>query len=69
MNNKYIERPKQFDKRAYNDDYQKKHYVSFAARIKPDLQERINNYCKDNNIKSKSEFLKMAIDILENNHQ
>lgn len=64
MDRKSIERPKTFDKRAYNDRYQKEHYISIAARVKPDIAERINNYCTDMGI-SKADFLKLAIDIIE----
>ncbi len=64
MNEKYIERPKKFDKRAYDNNYQKTHYAQFNLRIAPDLKQRIDNYCSDNNI-SKSEFLRIAIEALD----
>ncbi len=64
MDSKFIERPKKFDQRAYNDKYQKEHYVSIAARVKPDLAERVNDYCKNNNM-SKAEFIALAIEALD----
>ncbi len=64
MNEKLIERPKKFDKRAYNDSYQKEHYISIAARVKPEVAERVNDYCKNNKM-SKAEFIALAIDTLD----
>ncbi len=64
MDEKFIERPTKFDKRAYDNNYQKTHYAQFNLRIAPELKQRIDNYCKNNNI-SKSEFLRLAIDTLD----
>lgn len=64
MDRKNIERAKKFNQREYNDKYQKEHYISIAARVKPDVAERINSYCTDMGI-SKADFLKLAIDIIE----
>lgn len=64
MDRKNIERPKNFNQRAYNDQYQKDHYSSFAARVKPDLKQEIDDYCKDQGI-SKSEFLRRSLDALK----
>lgn len=61
LEEKYIERPKRFDKNEYN----KTHFKQFNVKIKPALSERINNYCNDVGI-SKAEFLQKAIDVLEN---
>lgn len=60
MEEKFIERPKKFDKVAYN----KEHYASFNLKIAPELKNRIDNYCADMGI-SKPEFLKRAIEMLE----
>lgn len=65
MDKKNIERPEKFDKMAYNKDYTKKNYKQFNTVIKPDLSERINNYCVDMGI-SKADFLQRAIDVLDN---
>lgn len=65
MDRNNIERPKKFNQREYNDKYQKEHYISIAARVKPNVAERINNYCTDMGI-SKAEFLQRAIDVLDN---
>lgn len=62
---KYIEYPKKFNRNEYNTKYQKDHYAHFSTVIKPDIKERIDNYCTDKNI-SKSEFLRRAIDMFEN---
>lgn len=64
MNEKYIERPKKFDKKSYDRQYQKDHYQRFVADLKPELKTRIDNYCSDVGI-SKSEFLQRAIELLE----
>lgn len=45
-------------------NYNKKTYRSFSTQIKPDLFDRIDAYCKSNNI-SRSEFLNQAITLLE----
>ena len=44
--------------------YNSKHYRNFSTRIKHELFEQIDNYCKENNL-SRSQFLKLAIDTLE----
>ncbi len=43
--------------------YNKKAYKAFNVQIKPELFEKIDNYCKQNNI-SRSMFLNIAIDEL-----
>lgn len=62
---KYIEYPKNFDRNEYNKKYQKEHYARFVADLKPELKERIDEYCKNEKI-SKTEFLRRAIDMFEN---
>lgn len=60
------ERPKrktQTSQAAVNR-YNKKTYVQFAARIKPDLSQRIEDYTKREGI-SKPQFLERAINTLE----
>lgn len=64
MDRKNIERPKKFNQREYNTEYQKKNYKRFSTVVKPDVAERINSYCADMGI-SKADFLKLAIDIIE----
>ena len=44
--------------------YNSKTYKQFNVQIKPDLFDRIDAYCKSNNI-SRSEFLNRAITLLE----
>lgn len=56
---------KEFNQSEYITAYQKEHYRQFKANIKPELKERIDVYCSDMGI-SKSEFLKRAIDLMEN---
>lgn len=43
--------------------YNKKAYKQFNVQIKPELFDRINNYCKSNDL-SRSEFLLKAIEKL-----
>lgn len=55
MDKKYIERPKEFDKAAYN----KVHYKQLKANIKPDDYNIIDAHCKDKKI-SKAQFIVAA---------
>lgn len=64
LDSKFIERPKKFDKSAYNSNYSKTHYKRFAADIPPELMERVNAYCTEMGI-SKPEFIRRAIEALE----
>lgn len=48
---------------ASKNKYNKKAYENFNVRIKPELFNRIDRYCKENNI-SRSQFLLAAINIL-----
>lgn len=43
--------------------YNKKAYKAFNVQIKPEIFDRIDRYCKENNI-SRSQFLLAAINIL-----
>lgn len=61
MNKNNIERPKKFDQKEYD----RIHFKSFTSKIKPELWNEIDDYCKDLNI-SKSEFLRRAIEALKN---
>ncbi len=60
MDKNYIERPKKFNQ----NEYKKQHYINFNAALKPDVSERVNDYCKNNKM-SKAEFIALAIDILD----
>lgn len=64
MDKKYIERPKTFDKREYNKEYQKSHYKQVTLSLTPELKERLDSYCRDMKI-SRSEFIRRALDVLE----
>ena len=44
--------------------YNKENYKQFKANLKPELFNRIDSYCKKNNL-SRSQFLTKAIDLLE----
>ncbi len=68
LDKKDIEHPKKFDKKEYNRQYTKNNYKRFNTVIKPELAERINNYCTESGI-SKAEFLQRAIDIIENRRE
>ena len=48
---------------ASKSKYNKKAYENFNVRLKPELFERINEYCRNNNL-SRSQFLQLAIDKL-----
>lgn len=60
MDSKFIERPKKFD----NVEYKKTHYKRISVDVKPDLAERVNDYCRNNNM-SKAEFIALAIETLD----
>ena len=49
-----------------NTKYNKENYVNFSLKIKPELNNKIVNYCKSNNI-SRPEFLERAIEALNHN--
>ena len=55
---------KQYNKKEYNRQYDKEHYIMFGARLKPELFYKVDDYCKDHHI-SKAEFISRAIDLLE----
>ena len=46
---------------ASKNKYNKKAYENFNVRLKPELFNRIDEYCKENNI-SRSQFLQKSID-------
>ena len=48
---------------ASKNKYNKKAYENFNVRVKPELFNRIDRYCKENNI-SRSQFLLAAINTL-----
>lgn len=52
----------------YNTKYNKENYVNFSLKIKPELNNKIVNYCKSNNI-SRPEFLERAIEALNHDIQ
>ena len=47
--------------------YNKKAYIRFTSDIKSDLFNRIDAYCKENNL-SRSQFLTLAIENIRNSH-
>lgn len=48
---------------ASKNKYNKKAYENFNVRLKPDLFNRIDEYCKNNGL-SRSQFLQKAIEAL-----
>ncbi len=64
MDKKYIERPKTFNKREYNKEYQKNHYKQVTLSLTPELKECLDKYCSQEKI-SRSEFIRRALDVLE----
>ena len=66
MDKKFIEYPNKIDRKEYDKKYKKEHYVRFSASVKPELKKRVDDYCKKENI-SKTEFIRRAIDMFENN--
>ncbi len=64
MDKKNIERPAKFNQKEYNKQYTKDNYKRFNTVIKPDLMERINDYCIDKGI-SKADFLLYAMDLMD----
>lgn len=63
---KYIEYPNKFNRDEYNKKYSKEHYVRFSASVKPELKQRVDDFCKRAGI-SKTEFIRRAIEMFENN--
>lgn len=53
---------------AVKNKYNKKVYENFNVRLKPELYNRIDTYCKENNL-SRSGFLLQAIDLLSPEEQ
>ena len=47
--------------------YNKKHYKSFAAQLKIELAEEVNEFCKENEL-SKPQFIKLALEKLKENN-
>lgn len=56
-----------FNQQKYVNDYNRKNYKNFNVRIRVELEEEISQYIEKNNIKSKSEFLKLALESLQKN--
>lgn len=50
---------------ASKNKYNKKTYENFNVRLKPELFNKIDNYCKENGL-SRSQFLEKAIETLKN---
>ncbi len=51
----------------YNNNYNKKHYKNINIRIKPEINEMLENYCKDMNI-SKATFITNAVKYIVDNN-
>ena len=66
MDKKFIEYPNKIDRKEYEKNYKKEHYVRFSASVKPELKKRVDDYCKKEGI-SKTEFIRRAIEMFENN--
>ncbi len=65
MDKKYIERSVGFNQKEYDREYKKRHYKQFTVSLKPELKERIDAYCRKEDI-TKPEFMLRAINQLEN---
>lgn len=50
---------------ASKNKYNKKAYENFNVRLKPELFNKIDTYCKENGL-SRSQFLEQAIETLKN---
>ena len=50
---------KKFDQNAYKAAYNKEKYKDFNMKIKPEIADKIMNFCKDMNI-SKAKFVQLA---------
>ena len=50
---------KKFDENAYKAAYNKNHYKQMKVDLKPEVVDKILNYCKDMNI-SKAKFVQLA---------
>lgn len=47
--------------------YNKKAYKAFGTLVKPELFEKLDNYCKENGL-SRSQFLALALEKLTGTH-
>lgn len=50
---------KKFDQKAYIAAYNKANYKKMSIDIRPDINDKILNYCKDMNI-SRAKFVQLA---------
>lgn len=50
---------KKFDENAYKAAYNKQNYKDFNMKIKPEIANKIMNFCKDMNI-SRAKFVQLA---------
>lgn len=55
---------KVFDKKEYNKNYDKEHYTKFAAKLKKEELEELNNFLKKRNM-NKREFVLQSKELLE----
>jgi len=51
----------------YNNEYNKNHYKNINIRIKPEVNEMLENYCNDYNI-SKAQFITNVVKYIVNNN-
>ena len=50
---------KKFDQNAYITAYQKENYKNMNIRLKPEIVDKINDFCKDMNV-SRQKFVQLA---------
>lgn len=55
---------KKFNATEYKREYAKSHYKHFSVSVTPELKERLDSYCRNMKI-SRSEFIRRALDVLE----
>lgn len=56
-----------FNKKEYDKEYNKNNYKNINIRVKPEINEILENYCNDMNI-SKAKFVTNAVKyIIDNN--
>ena len=60
MDEKFIERPKKFNKKEYDKEYNKNMYKVLSVRLKPADYERISDYCKDKGL-TKTDLILAAL--------
>ncbi len=66
MDEKFIERPKKFDRNDYDKEYKKSHYKRIGISVKPEIYNIIDTYCKDNEIDKTNFIITACMNYIDN---